>query len=153
MGWEPDGALINSTLAFALTSIAVYSITKGVDLPQPLAQHLSAIPVQYTRFNGNQGRVLQNMVDSAVQRHANRTVQCPVFLAQEFGRMDFQPHYIKPSVKLYQQRSVMSPLLQMPQNIENCVIRLMRPDKSCSLQLSCCLPVWSNTHCVKALGR
>ena len=50
LGWEPDGAVINSTLAFALTSIAVYSITKEVDLPQPLAQHLSAIPVQYTNY-------------------------------------------------------------------------------------------------------
>ena len=133
LGWEPDGAVINSTLAFALTSIAVYSITKEVDLPQPLAQHLSAIPVQYTRFNDNQGRVLQSMVDSAVQRHANRTVQCPVFLAQEFGRMDFQAGYVKQFVKLFQQRMSMTPNLQMPLNIENCVIRLMSPDKTCPL--------------------
>ena len=132
LGWEADGAVINSTLAFALTSIAVYSITKEVDLPQPLAQHLSAIPVQYTRFSDNQGRVLQNMVDSAVQRHANRTVQCPVFLAQEFGRMDFQPQCIKQFVKLYQQRMSVNPFLQMPQRIEDCVIRLMSPGKTCA---------------------
>ena len=29
------------------------------------------------------------MVDSAVQRHANHTVQCPVFLADDLGRMNF----------------------------------------------------------------
>ena len=132
LGWEADGAVINSTLAFALTSIVMFSIIQDVELPPPLAQLLMAIPVQYTRFNDNQGRVLQSMVDSAVQRHANRIVQCPVFLAQEFGRMDFQPQYIKQFVKLYQQRMSVTPLLQMPQRIEDCVIRLMSPGKTCA---------------------
>ena len=43
-------------------------------------------------------------VDNPVHRHANRTVQCPMFLAGEFGRCTFQPQFLKPFVKLYQQR-------------------------------------------------
>ena len=133
LGWEADGTVINSTYAFALTSIVAYSIIHDVPLPQPLAQFLMAIPVQFIRFNNGQGRVLQSMVDSAVQRHANRTVQCPVFLVQELGRMDFQPQYIKQFVKLYQQRMSVTPHLQMPQKIEDCVIRLMSPAKTCAV--------------------
>ena len=45
-------------------------------------------------------------VDNPVHRHANRTVQCPMFLAEEFGRCTFQPQFLKPFVKLYQQRMV-----------------------------------------------
>ena len=43
-------------------------------------------------------------VDNPAHRHANRTVQCPMFLAEEFGRCTFQPQFLKPFVKLYQQR-------------------------------------------------
>ena len=43
-------------------------------------------------------------VDNPVHRHANSTVQCPMFLAEEFGRCTFQPQFLKPFVKLYQQR-------------------------------------------------
>ena len=46
--------------------------------------------------------------------------------------MDFQPQYIKQFVKLYQQRMSVTPLLQMPQRIEDCVIRLMSPGKTCA---------------------
>ena len=81
LGWEAGGAVINSTYAIALTSIVAYSIIQGVPLPQPLAQFLMATPVHYSRLNDNQSRVLQSMVDSAVHRHANRTVQCPALLA------------------------------------------------------------------------
>ena len=131
LGWEADGAVVNSTYAFALTCIVTYSIINNVALPQPLAHFLQEIPVQFTKFKDNQGRVLQSMVDSAVQRHANRTVQCPVFLAEELGRMVFQPQYVKQFVKLYQQRMSITPHLLMPQKIEDCVVRLMSPGKTC----------------------
>ena len=90
------------------------------------------IPVQYQKFDNDQGRVLQGMVDSAVQRHANRTIQCPVFLAEEMGRMTFQAQYVKQFVKLYQQRMSVTPHLQMPEKIEECVIRLMNSAKICA---------------------
>ena len=68
----------------------------NISLPQPLARLLESIPVQYTKHKDGQQRLLQNLVDSAVQRHANRTVQCPMFLAEEFGRCTFQPQFLKP---------------------------------------------------------
>ena len=131
LGWEADGSVLNSTYAFALTSIVAYSIIHRAPLPQPLAHLLQAIPVQYNKFSNDEGRALQSMVDSAVQRHANRTIQCPVFLAEEMGRMVFQPQNVKQFVKLYQQRMSVTPHLQMPKKIEECVIRLMNPAKTC----------------------
>ena len=74
---------------------------------------------------------MQNLVDSAVQRRANRTVQCPIFLAEELGRCTFQAGLVKPFVKLYQQRMSVNPRLQMPQRMEDCAIRLMSPNKVC----------------------
>ena len=113
LGWEADGAVVNSTYAFAITCIVAYSMVQNLALPQPLAHFLTEIRVQYVKFNSDQGRVLQSMVDSAVQRHANRTVQCPIFLAEELGRMVFQPQYVKQFVKLYQQRMSVTPHLMM----------------------------------------
>ena len=129
-GWEADGAVVNSTYAFALTCITAFAMEHNISLPQPLARLLESIPVQYTKHKDSQQRLLQNLVDSAVQRHANRTVQCPIFLAEEFGRCTFQPQFVKPFVKLYQQRMAVTPQLLMPQRMEDCVIRLMTPAKT-----------------------
>lgn len=136
LGWEPDGAVVNSTYAFACSCIAAYAVLAKVDLPQPLARCLSNISVSYTKQENSQDRLLQNLVDSAVQRHANRTVQCPVFLAEELGRCTIQPGMVKPFVKLYQKRMSVSPGLQMPQRMEDCVIRLMSPNKTCPKALA-----------------
>ena len=129
-GWEADGAVVNSTYAFALTCIMAFAMEHNISLPQPLARLLESIPVQYTKHKDSQQRLLQNFVDSAVQRHANRTVQCPIFLAEEFGRCAFQPQFVKPFVKLYQQRMAVTPQLLMPQRMEDCVIRLMTPART-----------------------
>jgi hypothetical protein len=130
-GWEADGAVVNSTYAFALTSVVACALACNVDLPQPLARLLQNIPAYYTHHDSSQTRLLQNLVDSAVQRHANRTVQCPIYLAEELGRCTFQPGFVKPFVQLYQQRMSVRPQLQMPRRIEDCVVRLMTPSKTC----------------------
>ena len=46
--------------------------------------------------------------------------------------MVFQAQYVKQFVKLYQQRMSFNPQLQMPKKIEDCVIRLMNPAKTCA---------------------
>ena len=85
-GWEADGAVVNSTYAFGLTCIAAYSVIHNCPLPQPLARILQSIPVQFTKHGSNQNRMLQHLVESAVQRHSNRTAQCPISLATELKR-------------------------------------------------------------------
>ena len=130
-GWEPDGSVVNSSFAFALTCIAAYGIINQVRIPQPLVQILESIPVQYIKHDSNENRLLQSLVESVVQRHANRTVQCPVYLAEELSRCTFQPQYVKSFVKLYQKRMSVNPALQMPQRMEDCVARLMTPVKTC----------------------
>ena len=134
--WEAGGAVVNSTYALSLTSIAAYSVIYNCTLPQPLAQLLQSIPVQFTKHDSNQNRLLQNLAESAVQRHSNRTVQCPIFLAEELNRCTFQPQYVKAFVKMYQQRMVLSPALQLPTRMEDCVIRLMTDGKTCKAALA-----------------
>ena len=76
--------------------------------------------------------VAQSHGIGAAQRHANRTIQCPVFLAEELSRCTFQPHLVKSFVKLYQQRMSVKPQLQMPPRMEDCVIRIMTQTKTCA---------------------
>ncbi len=130
-GWEADGAVVNSTYAFLCSCIAAWAVINEQGLPQPLAHLLQHISVIFTKHESNEKRLLQNMVESAVQRHANRTVQCPIFLAEELQRCTFQVPYVKAFVRLYQQRMSVTPAFQMPQRMAECVIRLMTPNKTC----------------------
>lgn len=132
LDWEADGAVISRTHAFALTGLAMRSLIQDVERPPPLAPLLIAMPGQYTRFNDTHGRVLQSLVNSGVSRHANRIVQCLVFLAQKLGRIDAQLPYKKQTVKLYEQRVSVTPLLQMPQRIDGCAVRFMNTGKTCA---------------------
>ena len=131
-GWEPDGSVVNSTYAFAMSCIIAYCVCNDCSMPQPLAQLLQSIPVRFTKYETSNGRLLQSLIDSAVQRHANRTVQCPIFLAEELNRCTFQTQYVKSFVKLYQQRMSMKPALQLPPRTEDCVIRIMTQTKTCA---------------------
>eukprot|EP00974_Lingulodinium_polyedra_P025013 2418893-Lingulodinium_polyedra.AAC.1 len=56
------------------------------------------------QHNSNQDRLLQNLVDSLVQRHAHCIVQCPIYLAEELNRSIFNVERVEGFVKLYQQR-------------------------------------------------
>ena len=94
-GWGADGAVVNSTYAFGLTRTAAYSVIHNCPIPQPLARILQSVPVQFTKHDSNQDRMLQHLVESAVQRHSNRTVQCPISLATELNRCTFQTQYVK----------------------------------------------------------
>ena len=131
-GWEPDGAVVNSTYAFAMSCIVAYCVCNDCSMPQPLAQLLQSIPVRFTKHETSESRLLQSLIDSAVQRHANRTVQCPIFLAEELNRCTFQTQYVKSFVKLYQQRMSLKPALQLPPRMEDCVIRIMMRTKTCA---------------------
>ena len=129
-GWEADGPVVNSTLAFAMTCIVAFCVCTQATLPQPLARLLKAIPVQYQKYDSTQDRLLSNLCASAVQRHSNRTVQCPIFLAEELSRCTFQAQYVKQFVRLYQQRMSVRPELQLPARMEECVIRVMAQTKT-----------------------
>ena len=86
-GWEADGVVVNSTYAFCLSCIAAWSVIQKRTLPQPLARLLGSIPVHFTKHDSSTTRLLQNLVDSAVQRHTNRSVQCPVYITEELNRL------------------------------------------------------------------
>ena len=128
-GWEPDGAMINSTYSFIYSSIIIYHLKHAISVMQPLAHFLQNIPVIYNKCANNEQRIIQSLVDSAAQRYANRTVQCPVFLAQELKRGMIEPKHIRAVVKLYRQRVMITPALDMPQRMEDVLVRFMSQDK------------------------
>ena len=53
-GWEPDGSVVNSTYAFALSCIVAYCVCQNCDMPQPLVQLLQSIPVRFTKYDSTE---------------------------------------------------------------------------------------------------
>ena len=131
VGWDADGAVVNSTYAFCLSCIAAWSVIQKRTLPQPLARLLGSIPVHFTKHDSSTTRLLQNLVDSAVQHHTNRSVQCPVYIAEELNRLTSPSQFVKAVVKLYKQKMILNPSLQFPARMEDCVTTLMSPAKTC----------------------
>jgi len=129
-GWQADGAMINSALCFALTSLAAYAVLHpNVVFPQPLAQALGHISAFYKKHDTAQARFVNNLVESAAQRFASRPAHDPFFLSQEFERHSFDATHVKAIVKLYRQKTMLNGALAMPQRVEDVVIRLMSPGK------------------------
>ena len=52
-GWEPDGSVVNSTYAFAVSCIIAYCVCNDRSLPQPLVQLLQSIPVRLTKYEAS----------------------------------------------------------------------------------------------------
>ena len=133
LGWELDGAIANSAYGFAFTCIVSYAIIHGEELPQPLVCLLQSIPVQYIKFASDDDRTLQGWVDGAAQRHANRTVHCPIFISEDMLRNSKSDKHAKIFLKMYQQRTSVTPNLQMPKRMEDIVQKLMNRGKTCEV--------------------
>jgi len=128
-GWEADGAVVNGAHIFLRVSLAWFAVCHQKALPQPLACHLSSIPVHYEKVSNAQTRVLNNLVASQAARFANRSICDPVFLSEELERCNFNSNMVKPFVKLYRQRTLANAGLAMPQRMEDAMIRFMSLDK------------------------
>ena len=85
-GWEADGAVIDGTYAFIMSSLAVWAPFFETSLPQPLARNLITVHVVFTKHDSSQNWLVQILIDSAAQRYANRTAQCPIVLAEKLAR-------------------------------------------------------------------
>ena len=53
-GREPDGSVVNSTYAFALSCIIAYSVCTDCVMPQPLVQLLQSIPVRFAKYDSTE---------------------------------------------------------------------------------------------------
>ena len=107
-----------------------YCVCEDCSMPQLLVQLLQSIPVRFTNHETSEHRLLQTLIESAEQLHANRKVQCPNFLAKELSRCTIQTQDAKSLVKLYQHRMSTNPTLQLPPRMEDCVIRVMSQTKT-----------------------
>ena len=74
-GWEPDGSVVNSTYAFAMSCTVAYCVCNNCSMPQPLAQLLQSIPVRFTKHESSQYRLLHSLIDSASSIHQARIEQ------------------------------------------------------------------------------
>ena len=129
-GWQPDGAFINSSLCFVMTSLVSYSVLHPAsEIPQSLARALGHISVFYKKHDNLQARLLNNLVESAAQRFASRPAHDPFFLAKEFERYAFDSSHVKAIVRLYRQKTMMNSALAMPQRVEDVVIKIMSAEK------------------------
>ena len=129
-GWQADGAMINSALCFALTSLTAYAVLHpDVAFPQALAWALGHIPTFYKKHDTAQARFVSNLVESAAQRFASRPAHDPFFLSQEFERHAFDATNVKGIVKLYRQKTMLNGALAMPQRVGDAVVKLMSPSK------------------------
>ena len=92
-----------------MSCIIAYCVCEDCSMPQLLVQLLQSIPVRFTNHETSEHRLLQTLIESAEQLHANRKVQCPNFLAKELNRCTIQTQDAKSLVKLYQQRMATAP--------------------------------------------
>ena len=128
-GYGADGAMINSTMLFALSALVLFAIDSGTDLPSEWKKHLQNIPAQYTRHDNSTARLVNSMVTSAVNHKVNRTMDDPLILAKELSRCELasgsQAGAIRHVVRLYKARTMASPALAMKRSTAEATIRLM----------------------------
>ncbi len=131
-GWEPDGAMINGTYCFLLSTLAIYSVYKGCQIPAPIADGLAAIGAHYTRHESPNNRLVNSLVASAAAALANRSPGDPLWLANELMRNSVAKGNVRVIMKLYKQQTMANRALQMKPMVEECTLRFMGTDKVCN---------------------
>ena len=134
-GYGADGAMVNSTILFALSSLVLFAIESGTELPTEWREQLQSIPAQYTRHENSAARLVNSMVTSAVNQKVNRTMDDPLILSKELARCGLasgsQVASVRQVVRLYKARTMSSPSLAMKRSTEEATIRLMDRAKMC----------------------
>ena len=89
------------------------------------------IPSYYQRHGDGLLRFVSNMVASAVRSKVNRSPDDPLFLAQEVARSNLRADNVRGIIRLYKQRVMSTPSLQLKPSLEECTVRLLDPAKVC----------------------
>ncbi len=131
-GWEPDGAMINGTYCFLLSSLALYAVITECQMPAQIADGLAAIGAHYTRHESPNSRLVNNLVASAAAALANRSPGDPLWLSNELMRNAVSKENVKVIMKLYKQHTLANRALQMKPMVEECTLRFMGTEKVCS---------------------
>ena len=130
-GWEADGPVVNGCLTFICSSLAFFALLHNETLPESVSSKLGNIKVSHKKHENAQARLLSSFVSSAAARFANRSVTDPIYMSAEFERSNIPPGSVKAFVKLYRNRTLSNPKLQMGQKVEDATIRLMTTTKIC----------------------
>ena len=132
-GWACDGAVVNSTRGFALTALALFIVgqwQQSSAVPPEIIEALVDIKVKYTKHKDMQSRVVASLIESAVNNRVNRSIDDPIFLANELSNKSLSnPAAIKATLAAYKHRLLANPHLHMKENTEHCILRFMLPDK------------------------
>ena len=82
-GWACDGAVVNSTRGFALTALALFIVGQWQQsdgaVHHEIIETLADIKVKYTKHKDMQARLVQGLVDSAVNK-VNRSIHVSIFV-------------------------------------------------------------------------
>ena len=131
-GYGADGAMINSTIMFAMCAVVLYAIETDTEVPQKWQRKLQNIPALYTRHENSCSRLVSSMVTSAVNRKINRSMDDPLMLSRELLRCGLASgSNVRQVVRLYKARTMSSPTLQMKRSTEEATIKLMDRAKVC----------------------
>ena len=138
-GWVCDGAMINATRGFAMIAVAVF-LGAGQwqhAVPAEIVDFLSKIKVKYIRYVNSQSRMVASLVDSAVNNKTNRSVEDPIFLANELRRLSLgTASGVKLAFQMYKARLLANPALHMKESTEACTLRMLSPEKMSPLAIA-----------------
>ena len=138
-GYGADGAMVNSTILFALSAVVLFAIESDTAVPEEWVKKLQNIPATYAKHDNRASRLVTAMVTSAVNQKVNRTMDDPLILSKELSRrgVDCCPQSsVRSVVRLYKARTMGSPTLTMKRNTEEATIRLMDRAKMCEDSVS-----------------
>ena len=149
-GWLPDGDIANGTRAFALAAMGLYAtvgqwqpatpwpeevmsalgdVAWTGDIPKEVVAALSDIRVRTVVYASSQQRLVQNLVDSAINHKVNRSIEDPIFLSREMRRSMVGAQTVKTVMALYKQRCLANPALHLKASVEEAVVRFMQHTK------------------------
>ena len=112
-----------------MSALTIYAMIHQTPIPQPMAQALASISVTYKKHANTQSRICSDLIESQAHRFANRSAYDVFYLAAEFARNCCDHSMVRSIVKLYRQRTMVTPQLAMPARVEDAVVRVMTPGK------------------------
>ena len=134
-GYGADGAMVNSTILFAMSSLVLFSIESGEDMPEVLKEKLQNIRALCTKHDNASNRLVNSMLTSAVNQKMNRSMDDPLILAGELIRSGLASgspaSSLRTVTRLYRARTMNSPTLAIKRSTEEATIRVLDRSKMC----------------------
>ena len=131
-GWEADGAIVNGLCTFVLVAVGAFAALHQSTLKAPTAvvDALKQIRLVYKKHQSGDERLLSGLLASAAARKINRSIEDPLLLSEELMRHGMSTETCCRNIlKLYKQKTLATPALQLSAKLEACTLRFMLGNK------------------------